>query len=139
LDDAVPTGDDLATIPLFADLDDASRVKLAGLFEVQEYGPGKQLVTEGDSGYTFYVIAEGRVATTQGDKHLGYLEAGDFFGEIAIMGEEGRRTATVTAVTPVVAWLMFGASFRTLQLKEPHVSASLQTAMSRRLGGPREP
>ncbi len=130
----MPTADDLAAIPLFAGLSKSSRAKLAPLFEVQDYGPGRPLVTEGDSGYTFYVVVEGRAVTTQGDKHLGYLESGDYFGEIAILGDEGRRTATVTAVTPVVAWLMFGASFRTLQHSEPTIAAALQDEMSRRLG-----
>jgi CRP-like cAMP-binding protein len=134
LDDDVPTAEDLAAIPLFAGLGEPARAGLAPLFEVQEYGPGRPLVTEGESGYTFYVVVEGRAVTTQGDQHLGYLDAGDFFGEIAILGDEGRRTATVTAVTPVVAWLMFGASFRTLQQNEPTIAAALQEAMSRRLG-----
>jgi len=130
--DVVLSPDDLARIPLFAQLTPDARSALAPRLSVEEFTPGQQMVAQGDSGYSVFLIADGRAAATQDDKHLGYLGVGDYFGEIAVLTGEGRRTATVTAVTPVVAWVMFGASFRSLQRSEPKVAAELQRVMSER-------
>ena len=43
-----PTADDLARVPLLADR-----------FEVEEFDSGRQLVTEGRAGYSFYLLDRG--------------------------------------------------------------------------------
>jgi CRP-like cAMP-binding protein len=128
----MPTAADLAAIPLLAQLTPEAREALAPCFEVEQYTPGQRIVTQGDSGYDFFVVSEGRAAVTHSDRQLGYLEPGDYFGEMAIMGGDGRRTATVTAVSPVVAWTLFGISFRNLQISEPGVAEELERAMQQR-------
>lgn len=90
------------------------------------------MVTEGQAGYAFYVLESGKATVTRDGDELRTLEPGDFFGEIAILGG-GRRTATVTATEPVVAWVMFGTTFRTLQMARPDVAEALQDAMRQRL------
>jgi CRP-like cAMP-binding protein len=128
----VLTAEDLESIPLLAPLSSQLRAALACRFEVDQYGPGQPIVEQGESGHTFFVLAEGRAAVTQDDRQLGYLEAGDHFGEMAILGGDGWRNATVTAVTPVVVWALFGTSFRALQESEPEVAARLRSAMQER-------
>jgi CRP-like cAMP-binding protein len=71
------------------------------------------------------VTHDGQVLRTMGP--------GDFFGEIAILGPQGRRTATVTAVDDVVVWELFGTVFRTLQMESPDVAQALEQAMRTRL------
>jgi CRP-like cAMP-binding protein len=129
----MPSADELATVPLLAALSPEARETVAEAMVTEEFPAGRRIVVEGDSGYTFFVLAEGRAAVTKGDRQLGYLEAGDYFGEIAIMGDAGRRTATVTAVTPVVAWALFGVSFRSLQAQQPGVADELRQAVAARL------
>jgi len=126
--------DDLARMPLFAQLTSESRSTLAGRLTVEEFTPGQQMVAQGESGFSVFVIADGRAVATQHDKHLGYLGVGDYFGETAVLTGDGLRTATVTAVTPVVAWVMFGATFTALQHSEPQVATELQRVMNERLG-----
>ena len=127
-----PTAEDLLRVPLFADLSvDAAEV-LAQRFDIEQYAAGRPLVTEGRSGYAFYVLDEGQVSVTREGEELRTLGAGDFFGEIAIIGE-GRRTATVTATEPVTVWTMFGTAFRELEMSRPDVATQLQDAMRQRL------
>ena len=127
-----PSPHELLRIPLFADLETDAAEVLAARFEVEQYDPGRRVVLEGSSGYAFYVLAAGQASVSHEGEELRTLGAGDFFGEIAILGG-GRRTATVTATEPVTAWKMFGTGFREMEKARPDVAAALQDAMRRRL------
>jgi MFS family permease len=95
----VPDGlDTLVAVPLFAPLPPTSLEKLARSAERQQIDAGTTVVTEGDHGDTFYVIVDGSLGVEASGRHLRDLEAGDFFGEIALL-RDVPRTATVTALT----------------------------------------
>ena len=127
-----PSGDDLLRAPLLAGLSSDERSALAEYFDVEEYDTGRPLVSEGRAGYAFFILDQGQATVTQDGRELRVLGPGDFFGEIAIIGE-GRRTATVTAREPVVVWALFGSEFRQLESTHPDVAAALQQAMHERL------
>ena len=129
-----PSAADLSRVPLLADLPVDYREELSNRFEIEEHSDGHAIVREGGPGYAFYVIASGAATVTQEGRELRRLEAGDYFGEISIIGE-GRRTATVTAVGPVVVWVLFGTAFRVLQSSRPEVATALESAMQQRLAG----
>ncbi len=65
-----------------------------------EYRDGETIVRQGETGDCMYVIQSGRVevlqSTANGSQHLAFLEAGDFFGEMALFEREC-RSATVQA------------------------------------------
>ena len=128
-----PTADDLARLPLLADLPGEVLAVLAERFETEAFDAGHRFVVEGRSGYAFYVLDRGTVSVSQEGREIRSLGPGDFFGEIAILGT-GRRTATVTATEPGEAWTLFGTSFRELQAIRPDVATALQDAMTDRLG-----
>ena len=130
--DRHPTSGALSEVPLLAGLSDEAREVLARRFHVEEFDPGMKLVTEGRPGYTFYVIAEGHVSVEHDGSPVRQLGPGDHVGEIAILGK-GRRTATVVATEPVMAWTLFGTDFRVLQAERPDVADALEQAMSQRL------
>jgi CRP-like cAMP-binding protein len=127
-----PTADDLARVPLLADLDRDTLQVLADRFEVEEFDAGRQLVAEGRAGYSFYLLDGGAVSVTHDGVEIRKLGPGHYFGEIAILGE-GRRTATVTATEPGVAWSLFGTSFPLLEAEHPGVAAAMTQAMTERL------
>jgi CRP/FNR family transcriptional regulator, cyclic AMP receptor protein len=124
---------ELAGVPLFASLDDAQLQELAGWFRVQNAGDGRRLVGEGAPGYTFFVILDGTAQVTADGVLLVALGPGDFFGEIAILGD-GHRTATVTSTSPVRMLVLFGTEFRQLEAAHPAIAAELVAAMQSRLG-----
>jgi CRP/FNR family cyclic AMP-dependent transcriptional regulator len=126
------TASDLLDVPLLAGLSPEFRTRLAQEFEVEDHAAGHVIVREGASGYAFYVIRSGTVSVTQAERELRTLGPGDFFGEISISGE-GRRTASVTATSPVVAWVLFGTTFRELETAEPAVAEGLTAAIRERL------
>jgi CRP/FNR family cyclic AMP-dependent transcriptional regulator len=65
-----------------------------------EYRDGETIVLQGESGDCMYVIQTGRVEVLQASsgqrQHLAFLEAGDFFGEMALFEREN-RSASVEA------------------------------------------
>ncbi|HEU5216795.1 MAG TPA: cyclic nucleotide-binding domain-containing protein, partial [Gaiellaceae bacterium] len=56
------------------------------------------------------------------------LEAGDFFGELAILGD-GRRTATVTTAAPCRVLVLFGTEFRRLEQEYPELAAQIESGL----------
>lgn len=124
----------IASVPLFKPLDDDQLSELATWFHAQNAGEGVRLVGEGAHGYTFFILLEGTAAVTSEGVSLATLEPGDFFGEIAILGD-GRRTATVTSTSPVRLLVMFGTEFRRLEAAHPEIAARLTEAMEARLAG----
>ncbi len=128
-----PTVDDLGRVPLLASLDALARERLANRFDVAEYKDGERIVAEGTPGQDLYVIDRGRATATQrGRGLLRLLGPGDFFGEIALLGK-GQRTATITALSPMVVWVLHGDAIRALQIESPEVTKELATAMEDRL------
>jgi CRP-like cAMP-binding protein len=128
-----PSAESLAAVPLFADLPLETREVLAGRFEVQGFGVGQRLVAEGRRAFSFYVLASGEASVEHDGRTVRTLGAGDFFGEIAILGSE-RRTATVSATRPGTAWTLLGTHFHELRAERPDVAQALERAMRERLG-----
>jgi CRP-like cAMP-binding protein len=123
---------DLTGIPLFAGLDEDERVELARWFEERTVGTGTRLCGEGTVGYSFFVLVEGAAEVVSADETLRQLEPGDFFGEVAILGD-GRRSATVTTTSPSKVLTMFGTEFRRLQSAQPAIAESIVHTMRVRI------
>lgn len=123
---------DLDRLPLFADLPKGEREKVASLADVVEVSAGRDLVAEGEFAYEFFVIEEGEAEVRRGGERVGTLVAGDFFGEIALL-ETDRRTATVSATTPMRLMVMHGRDFRAMTSSLPEVAERLRSAIRERL------
>jgi CRP-like cAMP-binding protein len=124
----VASVDDLANVPLFRELDPDDLAKIADWFHVQHAGGGVRLVGEGAPGYTFFVLVDGTAEVSVEGKPVAGLAQGDFFGEMAILGD-GRRTATVTSTSPARLLVMFGTEFRRLKAEYPAVASRLTEGM----------
>lgn len=123
---------DLAAIPLFSSLASAELDELATWFETKSVGEGVKLCGEGAPGYSFFVLVDGRAVVTSNGTELARLGPGDFFGEVAILGD-GRRSATVTTTSPARVLVLFGTEFRRLEQEHPAIAEQLQAAMQQRL------
>jgi CRP-like cAMP-binding protein len=122
----------LTALPLFAGLDEAEVASVAESAEGRTAGPGDVLAREGASGYTFFVIVDGTVDVDRGGEFLETLGPGDFFGEMAIVGE-GRRNATVTATTPVELVVLFGTEFRSIEQEHPEAAQRIRAKVAERI------
>ena len=123
--------DTLADLPLFSSLTGGERELVAAWAELRTASPGDQLCGEGASGYSFFVLCSGAADVTQDGKELRALGPGDFFGELAILGD-GRRSATVTAAEPSTMLVFFGTEFRRLEAELPEVAARIRQAVEQR-------
>jgi voltage-gated potassium channel len=128
----VATPDDLAGLPLFEQLDEEERSAIAHWFEVQETSPGVKLTGEGAAGYSFYVICDGTASVSIDGIEVNALGPGDFFGELAILGD-GVRTATVVTSAPSRLLVLFGTEFRRIQQEYPELASKIEAGVRARL------
>jgi CRP-like cAMP-binding protein len=126
--------DALARAPLFGELSRHELGELAKASEDLEVEEGKALTREGELGREFFVIVEGDVSVTKDGAEIRRLGPGDFFGEIALVYESPRRTATVTAVSPLRFFVLTRQSFRSLLEKQPEIEEKVMAALEERLG-----
>jgi CRP-like cAMP-binding protein len=124
---------DLEGVPLFESLDGGQLEELAGWFEKRSVDSGTCLTGEGTPGYSFYVLADGTAQVMSGDATLATLGPGDFFGEVALLGD-GRRSATVVTTTPSTVLAMFGTEFRRLADAQPAIAERISSVMRARVG-----
>jgi CRP/FNR family cyclic AMP-dependent transcriptional regulator len=75
--------------------------------------------------------------TKDGDR-VATLGPGDFFGEIALI-EHSRRTATVTAQTPVRFFVLTRRAFSALLDRNPGVERRVLRALAKRVLGSGDP
>jgi CRP-like cAMP-binding protein len=125
--------DALAKAPLFAALSRQELGELAKATEDLEVDEGKVLTREGDLGREFFVIVDGDVSVTQDGNEIRRLGAGDFFGEIALIYDNARRTATVTAASPLRFFVLTRQSFRSLLEHQPGIEEKVMAALEERL------
>jgi CRP-like cAMP-binding protein len=123
---------DLAGIPLFDDLEPEELAAIAPWFDVQEASPGVNLTGEGAAGYSFFVLSDGTASVTIDGAEVNALGPGDFFGELALLGD-GRRTATVTTTSPSRLLVLFGTEFRKLQEQRPDLAGRIEAGVRARL------
>jgi CRP/FNR family transcriptional regulator, cyclic AMP receptor protein len=127
--------DALGRAPLFQNLSRGELVELAKRTEDMEVEEGKVLAREGDLGSEFFVVVDGEVTVTKDGRELRRLGAGDFFGEIALIWDSPRRTATVTAATPLRFFVLTRQAFRSLVDHHPDIESSVLAALEERVGG----
>ena len=127
--------DALARAPLFRNLSRADLVGLAKVTEDLEVEEGKVLAREGDIGHEFFVLVDGEVDVAKDGQSVRKLGPGDFFGEIALIWESPRRTATVTAAAPVRLFVLTRQAFRGLIDHHPDIEEKVLEALEERVRG----
>ena len=125
--------DALAKAPLFRNLSRNDLVALAKVTEDMEVEEGKVLAREGDIGHEFFVIVDGEVDVAKDGATVRRLGSGDFFGEIELIWESPRRTATVTAAAPVRLFVLTRPAFRGLIDHHPDIEEKVLEALEERV------
>ena len=91
---------ELRELPVFGSLDSEQLTVILEHGTWLTAGPGDALVTQGEPGDRFYVIASGRAEVVRDGTRVGAIGKGRYFGEVALL-RNVPRTATVTASTPI--------------------------------------
>lgn len=118
----------LQHIPLFERVPRREFGRLFHALAVRDYAVGDELFHEGDVSRALFILESGEVGVTNQGKDgevvpMTTLKAGSCFGEIALI--DYPRMATVTAVTPVRAYLLYKTELEKLMEDAPHVAAAI--------------
>jgi CRP-like cAMP-binding protein len=122
----------LRRVPLFAGLANREVEEIGRLTDTIDLPAGRELTHEGGYGAEFFVIVEGTVEVERDGRHLRTLEAGDFFGEIALI-DGGPRTATVRTTGPVRLLMLGHREFHSLLDRFPKIQVSVLKALAERV------
>jgi CRP/FNR family transcriptional regulator, cyclic AMP receptor protein len=124
----------LGGVPIFEGCSKKDLQTIARQVREISHDAGYVIATEGDPGAGLFVIADGEADVTIGGKKVNHLEAGDFFGEMALL-DGGPRTATVTATTPITLYALTEWVFRGLLAEHPSIAMRTLETMASRLRG----
>mmetsp|Transcript_31856 Transcript_31856/g.28207 ORF Transcript_31856/g.28207 Transcript_31856/m.28207 type:complete len:396 (+) Transcript_31856:5-1192(+) len=86
-------------IKVFEKMSRYEKIKLLDGLQVQYFEGNDVIVQEGDVGEYFYIIEEGNVECIkeEGKEVIRELDPGDYFGELALIESDQKRTLTVKA------------------------------------------
>ena len=91
----------LKTIPVFKILSNTQMESLINTVKVSMYACSQVVVNEGEFGDLLFIIKQGTVVCSISGENLRTLEKGEYFGEKALLENNNRRTATITAAENV--------------------------------------
>ena len=103
----------LSRLPLLDGVRPSTVQRLASFMTPVTLPAGYVLVSEGARNSQFVLIEEGTVEVTRGGERVAELGAGDFVGELSLLGD-GRANATVTTTTQVEAYVSSSVEFDAL-------------------------
>lgn len=122
----------LKRAPLFEGLSKKELTEIARVTDDLRVESGTVLCREGRLGREFFVIVDGEAEVTKGGKHLATRRGGEFFGEIALLTTT-KRTATVTATTPLRCFILTRGDFRRVLDDNPRVQRKVLETLAERL------
>ncbi len=118
--------------PLFEGLSRRQLAHVARLSDDLEVPAGTVLCRQGSRGHEFFIIIDGEATVTRDGEDLGTVGSGDFFGEIALL-EPVKRTATVTASTPLRFFIISQSAFDSVLATDPATERKVLRTVVRRL------
>lgn len=128
----------LSANPLFYSLSDSVLTSIAEKVQLVEYGPGQNIVNEGEIGDSFYLIKEGRVRvlkqTDEDSSELVLSELGqaEGFGEMSLIIDQP-RSATVRAIGNVKALKLTKDDFQGLMRSLPSLATKMHMLAGERV------
>ena len=120
--------------PLFDGLDRAEIRTILGAFEEVRYPSSRRVVLEGLRGSDFFLLVSGSASVVVDGWRVARLGPGDFFGEMAVLGD-GLRTASIRAETPLRCLVLPNGKLEQLLIDHPQLSLNLLRALVGRFAG----
>lgn len=123
---------ELRAIPLLSGLSEAGLERVAACAAELEAENGQVLALQDDPGSGMFLIRDGTVAVELRTGAIA-LGQGDFFGELALLVENGARVARVRATSPVRCLSIPREDFLALVETEPSFALAMLRELARRL------
>lgn len=105
----------LESVELLSKLNEAERATALKLFKIVSYPPDTKIIQQGAEGSEFYILKSGHakvsVAVEGSSTVVKELEAGDHFGEMALLHQE-KRTATITTSSDAQCFVLSREDFQ---------------------------
>jgi CRP-like cAMP-binding protein len=122
----------LEDVPLFQGLSKRDIRRVAKMAAKVRFPERSVIVNPRRRADAFYVIIDGEAEVTTKTGDVIRLGSGAFFGEMALL-ESGPRTATVAAVTEVLAMAISQQRFRELLEAEPKIAFAIMRELAGRV------
>lgn len=122
----------VARVPLFAQLEVQMIARLVGLLRARKFSAGALVLAKGDPADDMFFITRGEVEVEVGNPPV-RLGEGDFFGEIALVHHEARRTANVYAVRNTDLLVLSAADFRRVAHQSPELARAVRETAELRM------
>jgi CRP/FNR family cyclic AMP-dependent transcriptional regulator len=129
---------------LFSELNSRELQMVKNIVNVRNYRTGETIFHQGEIGVGMYIIVSGSVdisveeSSVVGEaprsNFVTRLADGDFFGEIALVEENGRRTATATAHEETVLIGFFKPDLMEIISRNPTAGVKILIGIGRILG-----
>ncbi|HEX4696625.1 MAG TPA: DUF1003 domain-containing protein [Candidatus Udaeobacter sp.] len=132
------TTNTLRQVPLFESLDEEAATELCHLLESIDSKAGTPLFRAGDDGDAMYIIERGKVricvrASNGREVVLTELNRGDFFGEMALLGDGQRRSADAVVAEDSRLAVLSREHFLSFVQSSPKIALEMLTALANRL------
>ena len=124
--------DELRRLPPLAGLSEVGLQRLSLRAAELQASAGRVLALEGDAGAGMFILCDGSIEV---ELRSGKLELGqgDFFGELALLVDDGARVARVRATTDVRCISIPRDDFLALVETEPSFALHMLRELARRL------
>jgi CRP-like cAMP-binding protein len=122
----------LEDVPLFQGLSKRDIRRVAKMAAKVSFPERSVIVSPRRGGDAFYVIIDGQAEVTTKTGERIRLASGAFFGEMALLST-GERTATVAAVTEVLAMVISRQRFQELLESEPKIAFAIMRELAARV------
>lgn len=128
----------LSVWPLLESLRAEEREQFLGLARPRTFARNEVVCHEGDPADSLHLVESGHLAVRSGlasgsTATFTILSGGDYFGELALLREDRRRTATVIALESSRTLAVAGTAFDSLCARNPHVERILSTLLADRV------
>jgi CRP-like cAMP-binding protein len=128
----------LNSVQMFAALSEGEKAEIAERLQYAPFARGDAITKQGNAAHWLYILAFGDAEVLYeppgaAPQLIGAVQAGQFFGEMALVSGEA-RSATVMAKTDVECYRLDRASFQELVLGRPEISEEIKRVMGGRRG-----
>ena len=125
--------DRLKEVPLFSGLSEEQRSDVLKIAGKRVFEAGKPIVQQGkQTNAAFFLILDGQVEVKRDHRTLAKLEHGEFFGEMALFGNQP-RSADVVAATDTTCLVIARWNLEELFKTSPDIPMVMLGVLSQRL------